>query len=309
MNTIAVAGGTGGVGKTIVETLLQERKYQVIVLTRGSPKDDPPLPRSQQVQINYDDIDSAAQTLDKHAIHTLISAIGIYSDETSKSQLNLIQAAERSSATKRFIPSEYSFIQTKDLLPVDPSIQYWLDAAELLQKSGLSYTRITPGIFMDYWGMPKVRTNLQPYVIGIDVANCWAAIPGDGNDKLSVTYTYDMATFIVKLLDLEEWPEFSVFVGDEITYNELLKLAEQVRGKSFEVVYDSAEKIKNGEVTVPPFHPGTSEEETRETAVLVGRLTIAGAFDLPKERMNTRFPDLKPVKLRDFLISAWGNEA
>ena len=35
MNTIAVAGGTGGVGKTIVETLLQERKYQVIVLTRG----------------------------------------------------------------------------------------------------------------------------------------------------------------------------------------------------------------------------------------------------------------------------------
>ena len=85
---------------------------------------------------------------------------------------------------------------------------------------------------MDYWGMPKVRTNLQPYVIGIDVANCWAAIPGDGNDKLSVTYTYDMATFIVKLLDLEEWPEFSVFVGDEITYNELLKLAEQVRGMS-----------------------------------------------------------------------------
>ncbi|PYI07711.1 NAD(P)-binding protein [Aspergillus sclerotiicarbonarius CBS 121057] len=308
MATIAVAGGTGGVGKTIVEALLQEPKYRVIVLTRSSPKEDLVLSKTQQIQVNYDDVDSIAQTLEKHAIHTIISAIGIYSDETSKCQLNLIHAAERSSATKRFVPSEYSFIQTKDLLSADPSIQYWLDAAELLQKSGLKYTRVTPGIFMDYWGMPQVRTNLQPYVIGVDVANCWAAIPGDGNDKMGVTYSYDMAAFIVKLLDLEEWPEFSIFVGDEITYNQLLQLAEQVRGQKFEVVYDSVEKIKEGQVTIPPFHPGTSEEEARETAVLVSRLTIVGAFDLPKERLNTKFPDLKPVKLREFL-QAWRDEA
>ncbi|RAK96772.1 uncharacterized protein BO80DRAFT_391028 [Aspergillus ibericus CBS 121593] len=309
MTTIAVAGGTGGVGKTIVETLLQEPKFRVVVLTRGSPKENLVLSRTQQMQINYDDIDSVAQTLEKHEIHTIISAIGIYSDETSQCQLNLIHAAEKSSATRRFVPSEYSFIQTQDLLSADPSVKYWLDAAELLQKSGLKYTRVTPGIFMDYWGMPRAHTNLQPYVIGIDVANCWAGIPGDGNDKLSVTYSYDMAAFIVKLLDLEEWPEFSVFVGDEVTYNQLLKLAEQIRGKSFEVVYDSAEKIKEGQVTVPPFHPGMSEEEVRETTVLVSRLTIAGAFDLPKERMNTKFPDLKPVKLKEFLIDAWRDQA
>ncbi|PWY89636.1 NmrA-like family protein [Aspergillus sclerotioniger CBS 115572] len=309
MTTIAVAGGTGGVGKTIVETLLQEDKYQVIVLTRGSPKEDPALLKTRQVQINYNDVDSVAQVLDKHAIRTIISAISIYSDETSQSQLNLIQAAEKSTATKTFIPSEYSFIQTKDILSVDPSIKYWLAAAELLHKSSLKYTRVTPGIFMDYWGMPNVRTNLQPCVIGIDVANCWAAIPGDGNDRMSVTYSYDMAAFIVKLLDLEEWPEFSVFVGDEITYNELLELAEQVRGKKFEVVYDSVEKIKEGDVTIPSSHPGTSDEETRETAALVSRLTIAGAFDLPKERMNTRFPDLKPLEMREFLLDVWENKA
>lgn len=35
MAVIAVAGGTGGVGKTIVERLSEESNFQVIVLTRG----------------------------------------------------------------------------------------------------------------------------------------------------------------------------------------------------------------------------------------------------------------------------------
>ena len=34
MAVIAVAGGSGGVGKTIVERLLQESKFQVVVLSR-----------------------------------------------------------------------------------------------------------------------------------------------------------------------------------------------------------------------------------------------------------------------------------
>jgi nucleoside-diphosphate-sugar epimerase len=35
MPVLAVAGGTGGVGKTIVERLVQEGKFDVIVLSRS----------------------------------------------------------------------------------------------------------------------------------------------------------------------------------------------------------------------------------------------------------------------------------
>ena len=35
MAIVAVAGGTGGVGRTIVEALVQQAKHQVILLTRG----------------------------------------------------------------------------------------------------------------------------------------------------------------------------------------------------------------------------------------------------------------------------------
>lgn len=131
MSTIAVAGGTGGIGKTIVEALLQEPKYRVIVLTQSVrpliddasralthetqiPKEDPILKQTQQIQINYNDLDSIVETLEKHAVHTVISAIGIYTDEAAQSQMNLVQAAEKSSVTKRFVPSEYSFIQTEE---------------------------------------------------------------------------------------------------------------------------------------------------------------------------------------------------
>lgn len=118
------------------------------------------------------------------------------------------------------------------LLSIDPSIKYWLAAAELLKSTTLQFTRVIPGFFMDYWGMPAVRTNLQPFTFGIDISSCQAAIPGDGNDVICMTYTYDMAAFIVRLLDEEDWPEFSVIVGSQTTYNQLLQLAEELRGMS-----------------------------------------------------------------------------
>ncbi|KAB8069783.1 NAD(P)-binding protein [Aspergillus leporis] len=308
MTVIAVAGGTGGIGRTVIEALVQQSKLQVIVFTRGQPKSDPVLDKTSQVQVIYDDITSLTQTLVQYDVHTVISAIGILSDETAESQLNLIEAADRSPATKRFMPSEYSFIQTKNLLPIDPSIKYWLEAAELLAKTKLQYTRVIPGFFMDYWGMPVVRTNLQPFTFGIDIASCQAAIPGDGNDVLCMTYTYDMAAYIVRLLDEEKWPEFSIMVGDQITYNQLLQLAEQIRGRKFQVVYDSAEKIKEGNVTVPPMpaETGYTIEEFKETTALVSRLTIAGVFNLPAEdRLNARFPEIETTKIKDFLHNAW----
>ncbi|EAW14289.1 uncharacterized protein ACLA_073240 [Aspergillus clavatus NRRL 1] len=308
MVVVAVAGGTGGVGKTIVETLVQEPHHQVIVLTRSDSRIDP-ADKSQHVKVDYNDITSLIQTLEQHAIHTIISAIGIFDDSTSQSQLNLIHAAEKSTTTKRFIPSEYSFIQTKDLLPIDPSIQHWLDAATLLQRSHLQYTRVIPGFFMDYWGMPVARTHLAPCTFGINVQECQAAIPGDGEDVIGMTYTYDMAAFLVRMLEADEWPEFSVVVGDEVTYNEMLRMAEEIRGRKFQVVYDSKERIREGRVTVPPMPGNTfSSQDAQELTALVSRLTIAGVFQLPAEgRLNDKFPDIRPVKMRQFLQAAWAD--
>lgn len=178
---------------------------------------------------------------------------------------------------------------------------------------------------MDYWGMPHAKTNLQPCVFGIDIANGVAAIPGDGNDVICMMYTYDLANYLVRMLELEDWPEFSVFVGDQVTYNEILAIAEEIKGKlesncfkkhwlkdyqlgeKFNTSYDSVDQINAGSVTVPPM-PSTmgSPEELKEVTALVSRLTVAGVFDLPKgNRMSDRFPEVRPVKFKEFMAKCW----
>lgn len=69
------------------------------------------------MQIDYNDIASMTKELERHNVHTVVSAVGLLSDEASQSQINLIDAAEKSSVTERFIPSEFSFIQTTEWVP------------------------------------------------------------------------------------------------------------------------------------------------------------------------------------------------
>lgn len=53
------------------------------------------------------------EVLENHDVQTVISAITLISDETSQSQLNLIEAA-REAKVARFLPSEYGLVNTPE---------------------------------------------------------------------------------------------------------------------------------------------------------------------------------------------------
>ena len=52
--------------------------------------------------------------LERDNVHTIISTIGLVSDEPSQSQPKLIEAVVASTWAKRFMPSKSSFIQTPE---------------------------------------------------------------------------------------------------------------------------------------------------------------------------------------------------
>lgn len=106
-----------------------------------------------------------------------------------------------------------------------------LRAAKALSKSGLIFTRVANGMFMDYLGLPNVQSHLRPFNWALNVPARSAAIPGTGNEKFSVTYSKDLARFLDRLVDEDEWPEWSIISGADTCLNELVTLAEKITGK------------------------------------------------------------------------------
>ncbi|KAJ5920464.1 hypothetical protein N7516_011322 [Penicillium verrucosum] len=311
MHVIGVAGASGGVGKAIVERLAQEPKYQVIAFSRSKPSSNHLLPNVQSVQLNYDDVPSMTETLAAFNVHTIISAIVAVTEETSQAQLNLIDAAGASTKTERFIPSEFLFIQPPAPPYLDPVVHIWIASIARIKMNSLQYTRIVNGLFMDYWGMPHVPTSLIPHTFGINIGKREAVIPGDGNNIICMTLLRDMTNYLVKLLDIEEWPEFSVFVGDELSYNQMVKIAEEVTGTKFKVTYDSVENANSGNVALPPMPSDTSysPEEQKGITAQVAKLVVNDVLDFPKDiRLNDRFPEVQPIKFKEFLNMYWAGE-
>lgn len=100
-----------------------------------------------------------------------------------------------------------------------------------LEGTNLEWTIVCNGFFLDYWGMPKVKSYLSPMTLFIDAASKEAAIPGAGNTPIVFTYSHDVAKFTAALLTLDKWERESYVIGTKLSLNEFLQLAEEVRGK------------------------------------------------------------------------------
>ena len=211
---------------------------------------------------------------------------------------------------------------------IDPGIDWFLEAANILKNSNLTYTRPVCGAFMDFLGMPHARSNIAPMNIVVDVLNRQACIPGDGNTPITMIYSYDAATLVAKLLEVDEWSEFSFCNGDDTTLSEVLRIAEETcgeysfleryavcsnyhmlyEGEKFQVKYLKAEDVKKGNIPIlkVPDGSGIQPNELLDYSVFGYQLYLARSFHLPDEgRIGSRFPGFKPRTVQDFLESTW----
>ncbi|KAF2819351.1 nmrA-like family protein [Ophiobolus disseminans] len=310
MVNIAVAGGTGGIGKAIVEELARQKKHNVVILSRK-------VSRIADLGIDvlatdYSDTFNMTELLKKHNIEIVISALGLFSPESSQAQLNLINAAIASGTVKKFIPSEYGIKYTKEMLSFHPAAQWWLDASDALQKSHLQFTRIILGWTLDHYGIPGVPSNMKPFSYAIDFNKRRAAIPGDGTAPVAFLHSRDLAKYIAAMLEQDNWSIFSPFAGDRMSWGELLSLAEEVTGTKWEVTYDSVEKLESGEGTVLEQPEGAMQlpaEALRHLWSEFGVMAVRELMDVTKEGLrNDEFPDITPMTVREVVEAAWGND-
>lgn len=101
MVKIAVAGGSGSIGRAIVRALEDYSSHEFIILSREHGADP------KVVTVDFTDIAGLQGVLEQHEVHTVISAVSLQSDDSGRSQMNLIEAADQSRCTRRFMPSEF----------------------------------------------------------------------------------------------------------------------------------------------------------------------------------------------------------
>lgn len=82
---------------------------------------------------------------------------------------------------------------------------------------------------MDYWG-PAEKTRLAPFPVVLDIPNNMAAIPGSGDTPVVFTHTIDVAKFVAASLALTHWDPVTYIMGDKLSWNQVVKLAEAARG-------------------------------------------------------------------------------
>jgi saccharopine dehydrogenase-like NADP-dependent oxidoreductase len=126
MVIVAVAGGTGAVGQTIVKALVDSGNNRVFILSRTvcerdtfglhsmlhqltsqQTKRNDRASEPHHLVIDYQDVNQVQQVLRQNHVEVVVSALLLVDQQALLSQINLIRGAASSGTVTKFIPSEY----------------------------------------------------------------------------------------------------------------------------------------------------------------------------------------------------------
>ncbi|OBT40168.1 hypothetical protein VE00_08825 [Pseudogymnoascus sp. WSF 3629] len=308
MVRVAVAGGTSGLGRLVVDAIVATKKHDVFVLSRKDSDVFASEPDVKLFAVDYAVPATITAVLEENRIDTVISCLHLNSKEASDAQLNLIEGVGKASTVERFAPSEFG-LDYLEVAKVDfefHAVEFKVAAIDKLKEfPSLKYCRFITGTFMDFFGPPPNPPQINIVSLIIDPENGKAAVPGDGSATILITHTTDVARFVAAALSLPDWPEKLIIQGDRLTLNEVVAVAESVTGSKFDVAYSSVEDLKAGKSTELPsnipryaFLPKPVIDGITQT-VSIGM--AIGILDIKGPLLNDLVPDVKPLSLEAFL--------
>lgn len=105
--TIAVAGGSGGLGRAIVEALKADGRYEVFVLARKANPEFEASTGVTTLAVDYTDVASLAALFEAKSVDTVISTLA-FGDPVP--ERNVLEAAAASKVTRRVVPNMWSLV-------------------------------------------------------------------------------------------------------------------------------------------------------------------------------------------------------
>ncbi|KAI2623010.1 hypothetical protein GGS26DRAFT_600627 [Hypomontagnella submonticulosa] len=314
MVTVAVAGGTGGVGRTVLDAIARSGEHNAIVLSRTAVSATA-AEHPRHFAVDYSKVDQIKRVLQENNVGVVISALLLSDEQVAQSQINLIRAAAQSGTVTKFIPSEFYIDFHAPIPGSDLLANLQLEAeAELSCYPQLTWTLIRAGIFLDHITMPHnpKKTYINPFWVFVDIDHEQCVFPGDGSQPLVLTHSTDLAVYIERLIGLpaKDWPRESLIASNKLRVRDLEPLIKKVTGRDFKVTYDSAEAIHKGHITPLPSNQVVFDDPAKgelfhavELQVMLSMLSHA--HDLPGKNLAELFPEVQTTNIEDFLRAGW----
>jgi nucleoside-diphosphate-sugar epimerase len=234
--TVLIAGATGNMGSKIATALAQKEGVKLRALVRSQTGRDE---RQQQqlahlqalgIELVEGDLNDFA-SLERacSGVDTVLSAVNANGnpDVELTGQLNLLNAA-KTAEVSRFMPSDYSADYTKLQLGDHHNYDFRIQVAQAVKQSGLNYTFIMSGAFMEVF--------FAPFFGVFDFQNGTVEQWGDGNTPLDLTTMDDAAKYTAEaVVDSSAINTAFQFAGDVITMNDIVATYQNVTYQSLNV--------------------------------------------------------------------------
>ncbi|KAF8997889.1 hypothetical protein BDQ17DRAFT_1248072 [Cyathus striatus] len=296
---VAVAGVTSGLGNAIASALVNNPSVTVTLLTRALPSSSVPEVLKPLVKqgailrpVDYASLEALIDAL--KGVHTIVSTLFTPQDTTPID--NLLKAA-KAAGVKRFAPSEFAIAKEgNSVRQIHAKVAHW----EAVKASGLEYTAFRNGMFMDYLAAGSSYTGpFRMFPLVVNVKERKAEIPGTGDDKVTFTTLTDIGKFVSAAVTLEKWSEEMGMSGETLTYNEIVRKAEEVLGEKITVTYIGVDDLKKRK------SDAIEKKNTMVKFLMELYLDFTEGHGEIKDPYLNAATDVQPMTVKEFLQKYW----
>ncbi|KAL4944488.1 hypothetical protein BDV06DRAFT_233181 [Aspergillus oleicola] len=221
----AVAGATGALGH-LIALELRNRNAEVKALVRpGTDSSRVEELRKAGVVITPVDLsDLQALTRELNGAKCVVSVLQGLKDVMHTTQGNLLDAAV-AAKVPRFIPSDFSLDFTKTELGSNRNLDLRREFHDRLNESGINWTTILNGGFMDLLGGDAPLLN-----------HYWRRVPyvGSAEQLLDFTTMRDTAAYTAAVAqDHKPTPRILRIAGDVVSMRDIAEVASEIEGAPY----------------------------------------------------------------------------
>ena len=241
---ILVVGSTGRLGSSICQRLVELGKpVKALVRETSDPAKVARLTGAGILAVKGDLRDPVSLKAACQGVETLITTVSAMPASYVPGQNDIARVdvqgskalidAAKAAGVKHFIYTSFS----GNMETVCPLRNAKREVEAYLKASGLVYTILRPGAFMQAWLSPMV---------GFDAANAKATIYGTGDQPISWISLFDVAAFAVESVTNPAARNAILELGgpEPVSPHQVIKLFEKASGKTFEVIHVPVEALK-----------------------------------------------------------------